>query len=44
MLIESPVHALRLWFQAVPEPRNGKNRMHFDIEDDDPAVELDRPI
>ncbi|GAA4897811.1 hypothetical protein LX16_1050 [Stackebrandtia albiflava] len=32
----------RLWFQAVPEPRRGKNRLHLDLVAADPVAELDR--
>jgi hypothetical protein len=44
VLVESPIHTLRLWFQRVPEPRTLKNRVHFDIEAEDSAAELDRLI
>jgi catechol 2,3-dioxygenase-like lactoylglutathione lyase family enzyme len=29
-------------FQQVPEPRTGKNRLHFDLYTDDQAGEVDR--
>jgi predicted enzyme related to lactoylglutathione lyase len=37
---DSPVFV----FQSVPEPRTGKNRMHFDVvvRDCEPAEEVDR--
>jgi hypothetical protein len=44
VLVESPIHTLRLWFQRVPEPHTVKNRVHFDIEAQDSAAELDRLI
>ena len=32
----------RLFFQLVPEPKEGKNRMHLDISAGDPAAEISR--
>ncbi|TDD17181.1 VOC family protein [Nonomuraea diastatica] len=32
----------RLWFQHVPEHKVVKNRLHLDLDADDPAAEIDR--
>ncbi|NBE96681.1 VOC family protein [Nonomuraea sp. KC401] len=32
----------RLWFQHVPEHKVVKNRLHLDIDSDDPGAEIDR--
>ena len=32
----------RLWFQAVPEPKRVKNRVHLDLRSDDVDAEVDR--
>ncbi len=32
----------RLFFQLVPEPRVGKNRVHLDISSAEPAAEIER--
>ncbi|MGP3935663.1 VOC family protein [Nonomuraea sp. KM88] len=32
----------RLWFQHVPEHKVVKNRLHLDVDSDDPGVEIDR--
>ncbi|MEO3790638.1 VOC family protein [Nonomuraea sp. B10E15] len=32
----------RLWFQHVPEHKVVKNRLHLDVDSDDPGAEIDR--
>lgn len=36
--------ALRLWFQRVPEPKTGKNRLHLDLHADDVDAEAGRLV
>ena len=40
VLVEGPPGAVRLWFQRVPEPKSGKNRVHLDLRADllEPAL------
>jgi hypothetical protein len=42
VLVESPDSLLRLWFQAVPEGKVVKNRVHVDLACDDPSAEVAR--
>ena len=42
VLVEPDGPGLRLWFQKVPEPKQGKNRMHLDIQVSEVQPELDR--
>jgi hypothetical protein len=42
VLVESSGDGPRLWFQAVPEPKQVKNRMHLDVSSDDFESELAR--
>jgi hypothetical protein len=44
VLVEAPGSAPRLWFQRVPEAKVVKNRMHLDLESDDPTRERQRLI
>ena len=41
IMIEPPRGGVRIWFNRVPEPKVGKNRVHIDITMPD-AAELDR--
>jgi hypothetical protein len=43
LCINSPSDGLRIWFNAVPEPKTVKNRVHLDINMPDSA-ELGRLI
>ncbi|MGD7732060.1 VOC family protein [Propionibacteriaceae bacterium G57] len=42
VLVEGPVGKARLWFQAVPEPRTVKNRVHLDLVTVTPDAEVQR--
>ncbi len=42
VLVEAPGRTPRLWFQRVPEPKAGKNRLHLDLRSDDPVAEAAR--
>jgi Glyoxalase-like domain len=42
VLVESSAASPRLWFQAVPEEKVAKNRVHLDIVSDSRAAEVDR--
>jgi hypothetical protein len=42
ILVESPDSLLRLWFQAVPEDKVVKNRVHVDLACDDASAEVTR--
>jgi hypothetical protein len=42
VLVESGAASPRLWFQAVPEEKVAKNRVHLDIVSDSRAAEVDR--
>ncbi len=43
VLVEAPAGP-RLWFQAVPESKTVKNRLHLDVRASDRAVEVQRLI
>jgi hypothetical protein len=42
VLVESGAASPRLWFQAVPEEKVAKNRVHLDLVSDGRAAEVDR--
>jgi hypothetical protein len=42
VLVRSQETQPRLWFQAVPEAKVVKNRLHLDLACDDPASEVER--
>jgi len=42
VLVEASVAGPRLWFQRVPEPKAGKNRLHFDLTSADMSAETER--
>ena len=43
VVLRDPAEAsVNVSFQQVPEPRAGKNRLHFDLYTDDQAGEVDR--
>lgn len=42
VLVEPADGGPRLWFQRVPEPRRGKNRVHLDLSTADPEAETAR--
>lgn len=42
VLVAGPEGAPRLWFQRVPEPKTGKNRVHVDLRCGNAEVELER--
>jgi len=42
VLVESSAASPRLWFQAVPEEKVVKNRVHLDLVSDRRAAEVDR--
>lgn len=42
VLVEPAHGGPRLWFQLVPEPRSGKNRVHVDLVAADPEPEIQR--
>ena len=42
VLVQGPVGSVRLWFQAVPEPKAVKNRLHLDLATDDVVTEARR--
>jgi len=44
VLIVGPEGSPRIWCQAVPEPKSGKNRVHVDLVSDQPDVELARLV
>jgi len=44
VLVEGPVGSPRLWFQAVPESKTVKNRVHLDLSTTDVAAEVQRLI
>jgi len=44
VLVERPGHLPRLWFQRVAEPKQVKNRVHLDLQADDPEVEVERVV
>jgi hypothetical protein len=44
VLVERPGTAPRFFFQLVPEPKTVKNRVHLDLDADDPAAEKARLI
>jgi hypothetical protein len=44
VLVESARGGPRLWFQAVPEPKQGKNRLHLDVAAPDFEGELARLV
>ena len=41
VLVEAPGTGPRLWFQAVPERKAGKNRVHFDLVPDGTGFEAE---
>jgi hypothetical protein len=44
VLVERPGTHPRFFFQLVPEPKTVKNRLHLDLDADDPAAERRRLI
>ena len=42
LVLPGPGGGPRLWFTKVPEPKTVKDRIHLDLEADDPAAELRR--
>jgi hypothetical protein len=44
VLVEAPGVTPRLWFQEVPEPKAGKNRVHLDLRCDDLTAETHRLV
>jgi Glyoxalase-like domain len=44
VLVEKSGDMPRLFFQAVPEPKAGKNRVHLDLRCDDIEAECDRLV
>ena len=43
-LLVSSSQGPRIWFQAVPEPKTTKDRVHLDLQAMDPARELGRLV
>jgi hypothetical protein len=44
VLVEAPGTTPRLFFQHVPEPKSGKNRVHLDLHAEDHDAELRRLV
>lgn len=42
LVLPGPGGGPRLWFTRVPEPKTVKDRIHLDLEADDPEAELRR--
>ena len=42
VLVVSSSQGPRIWFQAVPEAKTTKNRVHLDIRSDDRRADVDR--
>ena len=40
LLLPNAPGRARIWFQAVPEPKSVKNRMHLDLRSDDAEAEV----
>ena len=44
LVLPGPAGGPRLWFTQVPEPKAVKNRVHLDLNAEDPVAELARLI
>jgi len=44
VLVEMAGSTPRLWFQRVPEAKVVKNRVHLDLQSDDPVREVERLV
>ena len=44
VMVDGPSGAPRLYFQRVPEPKQGKNRVHLDLRTDDHDAEAARMV
>jgi hypothetical protein len=42
LVLPGPAGGPRLWFTQVPEPKTVKNRVHLDLNAEDPVAELAR--
>ena len=42
LVLPGPAGGPRLWFTQVPEHKTGKNRVHLDLNAEDPVAELAR--